>query len=136
MDDQRDDVVEERTELRVPDAALGRRWTLSLVMLLAGALIVVAGFLFDQPTAIAGGLVVMLVFGLVAAGARNVTVTTKDGTETGAELPQPFRQQTRIVRKLGFPAQATRRADDETSPPSRPAGRLRERFRRMRRRGR
>jgi hypothetical protein len=117
--------VEERVDIvDVPnEAATGRRWQFSVAMVVVGVLVIVAGIVLATvkhglSTLCAvlggGGVVLILVFGLVAAGSERVGIAaSKDGVDAGASLPRTKRVRTRFRKRGLDPKPEPNRAESE-----------------------
>jgi hypothetical protein len=102
--DEDEDTVEQTVvEHRVAEGATGRRWALSIVLIVLGVVAAVGGVLVDQAALIVGGIAMAIVFGLVAAGSSGISFSGgQDGVQASARLPLRHKVLT-TVRKRGFP---------------------------------
>jgi hypothetical protein len=70
------------------EGATGRRWGLSLALILLGVAVLGFGLLERYPYATGAGLVIILFFGAVAAGAKRTSVGT-NAVQADAEFKAP-----------------------------------------------
>jgi hypothetical protein len=113
-DPDEETVVASETE----GAAGGRRWWLSLTMVVLSVLAVAAGVVFDQWLLIVGGIFGVLLFALIAAGSSGGEIGLF-GLKAKLDLPQDRTVRTE-VRKRGFPKRPPGKLpeeDDEEAPP-------------------
>jgi len=96
----------------VEEAATGRRWGFSLAMVILGIVGVATGVLFGPTILILCGVVVILVFGCIAAGSSGVDVSGPGGIRAKAPFPRKTKRR-KIVRKSGFPKQGRSPAEPE-----------------------
>jgi hypothetical protein len=84
-----EDAVEEKQIHQDPEeGATGRRWKVSITLVVLGVAVLVYGLIDHYDPAIAAGVVLILFFGAVAAGARKVT-TRADPLHQEADFTAP-----------------------------------------------
>lgn len=96
--------VEHTQEEQIDEAATGRRWGLSIVLIVLGIAGIAAGIHYDRTILILGGIFAIFIFGWIAAGSSGFQLSySKDsGFNFSARLPRRHRTRTE-VRRRGFP---------------------------------
>jgi hypothetical protein len=108
MNDPIDHVEEEEQTFDVEEGATGRRWGMSLVLVVVGGLCLLGGGLvvvFGAATEVAvvlivAGAVLVAIGALMGGGSTNVTTSASpDGADASAELPKSYTLRTKKLRR-------------------------------------